>query len=385
MMATRSQALDFSTAPTDIQRQSLLDLVQRARVGLPIHLIVWLLLGSLGGAMAAAPASFWCATGGFGAIVVGRLIFEPRIARLSSGRPRAARRVFLALLLASPTLWGLISAVAALRYPSAMTSGWLWMVVVGVAASGGMALAFDPVVRRAYAPLAILPTVAATLHSASGAQLFLPFGAVVFLIYTHLASKVVHGDYWAAVQARVELEERAELLEHMSATDALTQVSNRMHFDRQLVAEWARARRATALTSVLSVIMIDIDHFKRVNDTYGHPFGDRCLQTVAAALRSALARPADLLARFGGEEFVAMLPGTDAQGAAVVSARMQAAIAAIAIEHGGEAVTLTCSIGVHTADALRTQDPSAAISNADQALYQAKRGGRNLVVVFQAP
>jgi diguanylate cyclase (GGDEF)-like protein len=382
IISSHVQILDFSTAPIEIQRQALLDLVQRARGGLPIHLILWLLVGAMGGLVEHTPVFFWCAACGFGASLVCRATFEPRIRRLSSSQPQALRTVFLFLLLANPAIWGLISAAAVLWPPSALASGWLWMVVTGVAAAGGTSLAFDPVVRRAYAPFAVLPPAAVMLYVGSGEHPFTPIAAVVFLIYIHGASNVVHGDYWAAVQAKLELEYRAKQLEHMSATDALTQLPNRMHFDRQLAAEWACARLAATAQSALTVIMIDIDHFKKVNDSYGHPFGDLCLQSVAAALQSALVRPGDLLARFGGEEFVAMLPNTDAVGAAVVSARMQAAIAAMSIGFPGGAVKLTCSMGVHTADTRSTSGPSAAINNADQALYQAKRGGRNRVAVL---
>lgn len=379
-----ANAWNYSTAPVDVQRQSLLDLVQRARGGLPIHLILWSLMGAMGGLATRVPTFFWWVACGFGASLACRMLVEPRIATLSLQRPKVARMLFLSLLLVNPAVWGATSALAVLWPPLNSASAWIWLVVTGIAASGGMSLAFDPAVRSTYAPLAVLPAAAGVFYVDSGQGLFEPVAAVIFLLYIYRASKVVHDDYWSAVQSRFELEVRARLLEHMSATDALTQVSNRMHFDRQLSSEWARARRSAPARSVMTVIMVDIDHFKMVNDSYGHPFGDLCLQAVASALRSALGRPGDLLARFGGEEFVAMLPSTDAGGASVVSARMHAAVAAMAIDYRGKKVKLTCSIGVHTMDALDIEDPSAAIYNADQALYQAKRGGRNRVVVFQA-
>jgi len=219
------------------------------------------------------------------------------------------------------------------------------------------------------------------LSDMSRAQVFPTVAAVVFMLYIHRASKVVHSDYWSAARSRVELEERAQLLERMSCTDALTQVSNRLHFDREIESEWARARRSG---SALTLMMLDIDHFKRVNDSHGHLFGDRCLQAVAVALRAALVRPGDLLARYGGEEFVAMLPDTDATGAAVVAARMRAALAALSLAHEGHPVTLTCSIGVHTVESLESSSPTAALSRADQALYQAKAQGRNRVMALGA-
>ena len=126
--------------------------------------------------------------------------------------------------------------------------------------------------------------------------------------------------------------------------------------------------------------MIDIDHFKRVNDTHGHPFGDACLQAVAQALQAALQRPGDLVARYGGEEFAVMLPGIDRAGAATVAARLHAAVSAIRIEHDGQAVPLTCSIGCHSITSATTSTAAQVISQADKALYEAKRRGRDCVV-----
>lgn len=123
--------------------------------------------------------------------------------------------------------------------------------------------------------------------------------------------------------------------------------------------------------------MIDIDHFKVINDDHGHPFGDVCLQAVASALQDALRRPGDVVARYGGEEFAVLLPCIDHAGAEAVAQRLRAAVAALALTHQGRRVPLTCSIGVHSVAACTA---AQVISGADQALYAAKRQGRNRVV-----
>jgi len=252
------------------------------------------------------------------------------------------------------------------------------LVLIGVAASGGMALAIDPLVRKLYAPFAVLPPVCAMLATAPQDQMVLSMSALVFIWYIHRASSVVERDYWNAVKSHDELAHHARRLEHLSTTDALTQVANRLHFDSQMATQWSLARRST---KALTVIMIDVDHFKRVNDAYGHPFGDSCLKAIAKALLSTLVRPADLLARYGGEEFVAMLPGTDAQGASVVAARMHEAVASVVLAFENRPVRLTCSIGVHTVERIEASTPAIAVQYADQALYKAKHSGRNQVVV----
>ncbi|WP_156369145.1 diguanylate cyclase [Aureimonas sp. Leaf324] len=164
----------------------------------------------------------------------------------------------------------------------------------------------------------------------------------------------------------------------LSDVDGLTGVANRRRFDEVLVLEWANA---AASGRPVSVIMLDVDHFKLFNDRYGHQAGDACLRTVAAALRKAVGRSEDLVARYGGEEFVVLLPGTDATGSAVVAERIRAAVQESAISHAGnpEAGVVTVSLGTSTADPSRDRGtvPSLLVSCADQALYRAKRAGRN--------
>lgn len=180
-----------------------------------------------------------------------------------------------------------------------------------------------------------------------------------------------------------ELSHAVELLAKLSAEDSLTQVANRREFERRLGIEWGRARREG---SMLALIMVDVDCFKNFNDHYGHLAGDACLQQIAAALRAIPHRAADLVARFGGEEFVVLLPSTDADQAAKVAEHLRQAIVDLQIPHATSRVSagVTASLGV--AAVLPTGDvqAQALIAAADEALYKAKQNGRNRVVV-QAP
>jgi|GEM_PF-3432307 len=176
-----------------------------------------------------------------------------------------------------------------------------------------------------------------------------------------------------------ELRIKTEQLEQISRQDSLTEIPNRRHFNEQAKMEWQRVQHAGL---PLSTIMIDIDHFKKYNDHYGHPAGDACLKQVAQALKSCAERPTDLVARYGGEEFVALLPGTDRNGARHLAERMRAAVEALAIPHQGSssAKVVTLSLGVATHD---DGDAKANLSQllacSDQALYRAKHQGRNRV------
>ncbi|RYF53593.1 MAG: GGDEF domain-containing protein, partial [Comamonadaceae bacterium] len=176
-------------------------------------------------------------------------------------------------------------------------------------------------------------------------------------------------------QALAQANQRLELL---SNTDGLTGIANRRHFDEALAHEWARAQRSH---SPLALIMLDVDVFKHFNDHYGHLAGDACLQALALTLvQTGARRDGDLAARFGGEEFVVLLPGTDLQAAAEVARQIQAAILQLALPHeGAPAGIVTVSFGVASLAPQRDQLPQELVRHADRAMYRAKQAGRNRI------
>lgn len=166
-------------------------------------------------------------------------------------------------------------------------------------------------------------------------------------------------------------------LEKLSVTDALTNIANRRHFDQTLAREWQSARRSQ---QPLSLLLIDIDYFKRYNDHYGHDAGDACLSAVAKVLSGVISRPRDLLARLGGEEFVVILPETD-HGAEELAERCRQAIEQAAIPHAAAEGRgyLSLSIGWASLRVKAHQSSDLLLRMADEALYQAKDQGRNCV------
>jgi diguanylate cyclase len=174
-----------------------------------------------------------------------------------------------------------------------------------------------------------------------------------------------------------ELEAANGQLLALSQVDALTGVFNRRHLDERLHSE---LRRMDRTQSSVAVMMVDIDHFKHVNDTHGHQTGDVCLQTIAAALKAGCQRPGDFVARYGGEEFMVVAPDISAAGADTLAEQLRQRAALLAIPVGAGTLTMTVSIGVcwqHSNGSLSEQDMVVA---ADQALYRAKEAGRNRVV-----
>ena len=177
-----------------------------------------------------------------------------------------------------------------------------------------------------------------------------------------------------------ELAAANQILQRLSLLDGLTGIPNRRRFDEVLAHEWKQAMRSK---QPLSMVMIDIDHFKAFNDHYGHLTGDDCLRKVALAMSGILKRPTDFLARYGGEEFAAILPMTASDGADGIAEAMRTGVVNLAIphDHSSAASLVTISMGIATLVPRRGMTAAMLISAADQALYEAKAGGRNRVVV----
>lgn len=181
-----------------------------------------------------------------------------------------------------------------------------------------------------------------------------------------------------------DITERKRIDEHLismkddASIDVLTQVTNRRYFMERMEMEWKRMYREKKF---LSLIMCDIDYFKLFNDNYGHQEGDKCLCTVAQAINSAVKRPADLASRFGGEEFIVILPDTDIKGASVVAELIRKKVFELEIPHKYSLIDHYVSLSLGTASLIpdSDNDQNSFIKAADNALYKAKKTGRNRV------
>lgn len=178
-----------------------------------------------------------------------------------------------------------------------------------------------------------------------------------------------------------ELAKANEDLHRLANSDGLTKIGNRRRFESFLADEWHRAVR---FHTEISLVMIDIDHFKQFNDTYGHQAGDECLQKVAEAFADAIKRPTDLVARFGGEEFALVLGGTDSAGAVTIAREALANLRDLEIQHASSPIGefLTVSLGIATVVPRMNSSEADLIKAADEALYQAKKNGRDRIEIF---
>lgn len=189
------------------------------------------------------------------------------------------------------------------------------------------------------------------------------------------SARTVHADLIDTLLSKIDLETEA-------GQDKLTQIPNRRRFDKGLETEWRRAFRNQV---PLSLILIDIDYFKKFNDRYGHQAGDQCLAEVAQTLAKTAQRASDLVARYGGEEFVVLLYHMTRDDAVQLADRMRSAVEKLAISHlDSPYERVTISMGGATLFPFEDQDPSILVEVADKALYRAKEKGRNRVI-WQSP
>lgn len=229
-----------------------------------------------------------------------------------------------------------------------------------------------------------VPVIFVTSHtSAEMEEAGLALGAVDFI-----AKPIRPAIVAARVRTQLRLKLMTDQLRRMAQTDGLTGVANRRFFDQSLDREWRRARRNS---KALSLLMIDVDHFKPFNDHYGHLRGDEALVGVASALQAGVHRPSDLVARYGGEEFAVLLPETDGEGASHIADGLLQAVRALQIPHvHSETGHVTISIGIGCADHLSPgwkehtkqlgeNESQLLLALADESLYRAKHDGRNQV------
>jgi len=245
--------------------------------------------------------------------------------------------------------------------------------------------------------LLLIYMIAGSSGLALGGVLHLPINILAFSYYFVLFGVVIAVLAWISERQErfaflqellvsyqsQELTRLNQQLDKIAHEDALTGIANRRSFNNAAEREWDIALREQR---PLSLLLLDVDFFKRYNDTYGHESGDKCLQSIAHAIRDAMMRPADLAARYGGEEFVVLMPDTDVQGAIMVAERILRAVDECQIPHASSTVAphVTVSIGITTLTPTSGQPSQDAIRQADEALYQVKDNGRHHYRIYQS-
>ena len=285
--------------------------------------------------------------------------------------------IFFVSVILTALIWGV-----ALAYVTGLKGEYATRTLITVCVSGlcaGGVVAFVP-----YRNLSIFFNLAILMPSTVSmfvTQTHLYLASMFFLFSAYMVSISVRGnrEYWDALENEHLLEIKSQELARLSNTDPMTGLYNRRYFDAVMEKEWKRSWRTGGL---LSVILLDIDHFKNINDTFGHQVGDEYLKRLAFVLSSVFRRDYDVIARYGGEEFIVLLPDVNADAARQLAQKVKQNIEQMIFDHEGKKVATTISAGVICLAPDFGKSAGAMIDGADKALYQAKQSGRNRVIVF---
>jgi diguanylate cyclase (GGDEF)-like protein len=274
-------------------------------------------------------------------------------------------RVSSLLVVSQGAIWGGMFALSILA-DNEQFQFFMTLTAAGVAAGGTNTYAPNKLLSGTFAVIMMLPATLASLYLE---KYVVAAVLTAYLIYIFGLARNQFAEYWRSIK-------NEQLLEKQSRTDALTQLDNRRFFDEKLNELCHLSSRNH---EILAVVVIDCDHFKNINDNYGHDVGDICLQHVAETLRLALPRTTDVCARYGGEEFSVLLPGTDSKGAMLVAERIRESVEQTPLHYKNITIEMTVSVGVtaHHIDNFKPELPKALFKEADQALFQAKESGRN--------
>lgn len=284
-----------------------------------------------------------------------------------------------ALITLTTVAWGLVYALV-LRQATFQTSH-LIAIIGTIAFSTAYAFTFAMNLQRCVSVLLLLNLPGLLVLSLGTAEQQPAFICLlIYMVYLLLSARRSHTDYHTTLNNELQLLHQRNTLEELSRTDSLTQLGNRYQFNVLFQAMIANAQRQD---SPLSLVLLDIDYFKRVNDQYGHATGDLCLQQFAELMRKVFRRDSDVPLRLGGEEFGVIMPGTALEQAGQLAEQFRASLAARPLQIDGQTIGITTSLGVGSFNRELDHNGDGLYRRVDAALYQAKNDGRNRVQLVQ--
>ncbi|MDD0841734.1 GGDEF domain-containing protein [Pseudomonas sp. Gutcm_11s] len=372
-MATDPQ---FSPHTTFTLLRESQDTHVRTRLGGIYYLLAWLLTWGFSAAPGAMPVLGILGTLFFTAMMLLRWLHRLPSEENDAALHRWIDRHWL-LILATSLGWGLAHAWALLR-PELEPSR-LIATLSTVAFSTAMAFNFSMRKRRCVSAILLLylPGLA-VLGWQWPAQEALAVTLAFYLSYLLLALNRSHREYHGTLVMEQQLVDQRERYDQLSRTDSLTQLGNRLQFNNLFPAMVAEARRQR---TPLSLVLLDIDFFKRVNDEHGHSTGDACLSAFAERMRQVFRRDSDALLRLGGEEFGVLMPNTPLEQARDLAEHFRQKLAEQGFSLPGQTLPLTSSLGVGSLDAVQGESAEAFFKRVDDALYRAKAEGRDRLVL----
>lgn len=252
----------------------------------------------------------------------------------------------------------------------------LFIATAGLCAGGIASLAPSRNAVAIYLVMIVAPLAAALVQSPIPRAESIAWLFIIYVGGLYIISGFHRKEYFSALNSKLKLTEQTERLMQLNTIDSLTGLKNRRYFESQLAYEYKRAIREEL---PISIILLDLDHFKGINDQYGHLIGDECLKEMARSTACLINRSVDIVARYGGEEFAVILPNTDQANALKVAERIRHKIEQMTIRYGEYSIRFTASLGVATQIPEAGNSELALVQRADKALYRAKNNGRNRI------
>jgi diguanylate cyclase len=353
--------------------QEMADTYQRALTGGAFYAAAWLLVAIYGNAFSHAPLASWSLLIAFLGLAAWRFVHRPIP---DAGGEAIARwlRVHWGIVLSTTALWGGLFCWATLDAafgPARITA---LLFTLGLATA--IAHAFSMRRGFAFAGIGLLCVPGIFLLWINPADRANSLMMLLYLVYVVISLLRSYAEYQQRLDLDQELRNQRDLFSRQSRVDPLTDLANRRQFADVLAT---RALRAMHDGEPLTLLLLDVDHFKHINDSHGHAIGDACLVAIAGRLKNSFGGEGDLAARVGGEEFGVVLDGHDLAAASQRAERFRASLAEHPIALDGIALTMTASIGIAQFDPARHGDVDALYHAADSAVYRAKAGGRNRV------
>ncbi len=364
---------------TEINNEMLLranrDIAKRSSTGSYIYLLLWLVIMLLHGFYTAAPKSCLVFTLIFILLAVVRVGLVLNFNRIYRKNPLLWKILFYSAVWSAALTWGILCAVSTAVDIFKPLS--LPVLISTAGLVGGGATSFSPsriltagIISAYLFPTELVLLITGAQH-ASVSIIFIIYAIAMYLIIlTH------HKQYWLGLKYSILIEKQAAKLKEQNTLDGLTGLKNRTYFDQTLKKEIKSALR---LETDLSLLFIDIDHFKKINDQYGHLVGDECLRRLSAGLKENIKRETDTVARYGGEEFAVILPHTGIEEAVNMAETIRQNVMKIDPVYGDDKVSFTVSIGVSSNRPQPGDTGDMLVDSADNALYEAKNSGRNQV------
>ncbi len=242
------------------------------------------------------------------------------------------------------------------------------MCTIGLCAGGAVAFIPDLKLSLFFSFFMLVPAMGIIVFNSMNIPLVISLG--IFFIYLGFIAHRGNKEYWDALENEYLLEEKSKVLEEISRTDDLTKLYNRRHFDKTFSFEWNRSLRNQ---TQISIILLDIDNFKRINDDYGHLAGDKYLKATAELIKQHFKRQTDISARYGGDEFIVLITDTSAQNVSMLAEKLTLKMQEMNLEYDDQIIQTTISTGVATCVPDREDKPQSLILKADKALYKAKK------------